>query len=286
PFHELAQVMADNGAIPLPAIKAGTNVNVTVGVNIESKTTVKASAQVMEELHQWPYSLDKASPYYNAVLDWLQNGRTLTGSFDNPDPESIDDLKIAKFVPYSGYAPAITNLTLTEMYWLDIDPTSTNGQWWLRAGLVDYRPDTYTITDNNDFTVYMCISNDATFAAYAPYTLRDRNGQTSQELANAGNLPAWNGPCFQITAWVQNNLPKNLGFLPVDWYVFGGNGGVSSSFNSDFTTTISVLDPRSPLSPGVYHGFNNFPGTDTYFKWRLDELKEIQNAGAKMLEAN
>ena len=284
PFHELAQVMADNGAIPLPAIKAGTNVNVTVGVDIETKCTVTASAQVMEALHQWPYSLDKASPYYNAVLDWLQNGRTLTGSFDNPDPESIDDLKIAKFVPYSGYAPAITNLTLTEMYWLDIDPTSTNGQWWLRAGLVGYVPG--TITANNDLTVYMCISNDATFAAYAPYTLRDRNGQSSQELANAGNLPAWNGPYFQITAWVQNNLPKNLGFLPVDWYVFGGNGGVSSSFNSDFTTTISVLDPRSPLSPGVYHGFNNFPGTDTYFKWRLDELKEIQNAGAKMLEAN
>ena len=288
PFHELAEVLTNNVAIPLPTVKAGERVNVPVGVNIENKCAVKASAQVMAALHQEPYNLSKDSAYYNAVVDWLKNGRTLRGGFDKPYPESADDLKIAKFVPYSDNVNAITNLTLTDMYWLDIDPTSDNGTWWLKAGLVDYRPETYAIQEyaDNDFTVYMCISNDFTQEAYAPYTLRDKQGQLSQELFHAGKLADWDGPNFQITAWVRNDLPKNLEFLPVAWYVFSGNGEVSSSFKDDFTTTISVLDPRSPDSPGAYHGFNEFPGETTWFKWRLDELKEIPNVGTQVLEAN
>ena len=290
PFHELANVKIDGEAIAAgdyPAVLAGTNVTLAVGANISNDIQVVASARLMPELTDAPYRLSSTNDYYNAVIDWLAGGQTLRGSFDNPLPAQSSDIKLAKFLPYSGDMSKVQDLSLIEMYWLDIDPTSTNGLWYLKAGFVGAIPQMTVQTNLVDFTFYMCITNDTTGVAYAPYTLRDKNGKLSQTCPNS----EWAGPTFQITAWVNNGYALNQGFLPVDWYIFDGVGTTSKSFKNkgdpaEFTAKIEMLDPHSPEALGSYYGFDEFTditNNPTFFRWKLDDLREIPNVGVKKL---
>ena len=97
------------------AASAPWTYTVNVGANASNAITVVAAARADSRLSEY---LADDDIYRPAVLDWLKNATTLKGDFANPDSE---ELYLADFIRPNG--TVVTDLTLTEMYWLDMDPT-------------------------------------------------------------------------------------------------------------------------------------------------------------------
>jgi hypothetical protein len=284
-WYDLAKVTT-NG-VAASATPAGPRTfTTTVGVGASNNVTVVASAKLSDKLVE-EYGLGPDNKYRDAVVDWLEKGESLKfGEWANPDS---DDIKLAEYQSLSGNI--VTNLTLTQMYWLDIDPTA--GDFVFRGGMVGPpQPVTRSVSiDGVDYLadapnfkmdVKLYITNKTENAesmyynmAWAPYVLRGR-GQGENSLNYSYSSARWTNVTFKITGFLNNGFNK-LGnkdnWIPQRWFVF-----TEDSFDEDFVTSVEVKDPFSKDTPGYSNGWYDWhlthPNDPLFFSWSLDTRLE------------
>jgi hypothetical protein len=262
-----------------------------VGVGASNNVTVVASAKLDDKLVT-DYGLGPDNKYRDAVIDWLEKGVDLKGNtWENLDSGEI---RLAEYQTLGGNF--VTNLTLTQMYWLDIDPTA--GNFIFRGGMCKApQPNTRSVQiggDINDPSGYLeevtdfkmgvklYITNKTDNAesrywkkAWAPYVLRGAGkGETSQNYA--ASQTQWTNVTFKITGFLNNGLNRldnKENWIPLRWFVFDEN-----SFDDDFTTYVEIRDPFSTSSPGYSAGwhawhYDSDPAKQDdglFFSWSLD----------------
>ncbi|MBR4258653.1 MAG: hypothetical protein IKQ17_06460, partial [Kiritimatiellae bacterium] len=226
------------------------------------------------------YDVDEDNPYRPAIIDWLNGGADLYG---NPfaDPTS-GEIQLAEFRSMNN--TFVTNMTLTEMYWLDMDPTVGNlallggmaeapslrtvgGKKYLKMGVY------LMITNGNDTVetpAHQRGANDFV-THWTPYALRGL-APGSSSLGYEQSVVDWNSVTFKLTGLLLNGKtnPKNVdNWMPLRWFVFR-----EDSFTPEGISRIEIEDPHSPDSIGYNtgwgawweeHGF-----TDPVYFWSID----------------
>ena len=233
----------------------------------ENVVTLTATARPREDLRT-KYGLGPDNAYSEAVLDWLGRGKTMKGDFAYPGGI---DLPIVRDLA-GNY---VTNLTLTEAYWLDIDPTGSN--WCWKAGISGaphevylHYPDSSVMT-NVRMEVTMIITNESTVGSqvglcWSPYVLRGKDpGMDSQQYAR-GVTNRWNSVSFKMTGDIQNGMPLRARWVPLRYFVFD-NG----SFDENHSARIDIRHPYAPDSLAVNYGWLKFVGCPVWYSWWIDE---------------
>jgi len=277
-WYELGSVTT-NGAPTSAEVTSDPHTYVlNVGRGCSNNITVVASAVV--DAHLRELGLDDKNRYTPAVMNWLEEARDID---DNDWPEG-DTIYLADVLDLSN--TVVTNLTLTQMYWLDMCPVITNQ--CLIAGMLEaptgvIRPRSKTDLEartNLSMTVYAMMSNrteDVTSPYYGkrwkPTVLRGLEpGSNSRDYADAKY--AWTSETFKVTGLLMNGLtstrnPDN--WIPVRFFVFDEN-----SFTDDGRAQIQVDDPHSSASPGYTAGwgewFRRHPEDTSpiVFGWNID----------------
>lgn len=282
-FHTLD--VTTNGVVAMQSERSSsltTNViEFALGANISNDLEVVAMTHLDSVV-----PLDEDSPYYAAIADWFGKGVRADGTpFENPNGE----IKRAKFIEYNGLFNCW--LPLEDMYWLDIDPTSTN-QWTLRAGVSEPSTPLYVTRDDEFYTgtatnvrlaVYMCISNEATHQAYAPYILRGREpGDTSWNYI-AGYGYSWTSAVFSI---VGKPLVSGGEWTELNRYVFGPNSFAPKGSAREFESLIELYDP---MVPGTTYGDNPLwqaAGTNIVYSMRVSGEREYPFSVLTLMPTN
>lgn len=281
-WYDLAKVTT-NGVAASWTPAGPRTFTTTVGVGASNNVTVVASAKMIDKLVD-KYGLGPDNKYRDAVVDWLEKG---TDVYGNPwaDGDS-EEIKLAEYQSLSGNL--VTNLTLTQMYWLDIDPTA--GDFVFRGGMVgppqpimrsvsidgvDYLAD----APNFQMGVKLYITNKTDDAdsvyygkAWAPYVLRGRGkGETSLNYDLSASYQ-WSNVTFKVTGFLNNgsNTVSNANnWIPLRWFVFNEN-----SFDENFTTYIELKNPFGTDTPGFSGGWYDwhlkYPNDGLFFSWALD----------------
>ena len=231
------------------------------------------------------YDVDEDNPYRPAIIDWLNGGTDLYG---NPFADNVaGDIKLAEFRTMNN--TFVTNMTLTEMYWLDMDPTV--GNLALLGGMAEAPTSrTVDIPGGGSRTylrmgVYMMITNGNEGASvpeyprgpndfgshWTPYALRGLEpGENS--LGYEQEEKDWNSVTFKLTGLLLNGKtnPKVVDYwMPLRWFVFR-----EDSFTAEGLSRIEIEDPHSPDSIGYNTGWgrwweeNGF--TDPVYFWSID----------------
>jgi len=275
-WYELASVSVNDKDIVLPDVCTG-RVQVTLGgLSTSNNLTVVAKSRVNPVLEsEWDLKPDDR--YAPAIVSWLNKGTRLDGStFNNP----AGPLVAAKLVPLSGRPPR--DMTLKEMYWLDIDPTG--GDWGFTAGMIDpprpvvvtpeYERD-HDAENNVRMGVYMCITNGAG-ARFAPYVIRGVAPDETSWAYTAGEFLSWSGATFKITGVLANNLPSNVGWVPLRWFVFGNDSFNPAGTDVEFQSSIEVIDPYSTESPGYAQGWSTWRDrANVFYSWSIEDGRSV-----------
>ena len=269
PWHELGPVTV-NGTTAVPA-KTGTREwTLSVGKATSNDITVVASAQVDSSLAE-KYGVAPDSRYRDAIVKWLMRGKKADGvtGWNNPDET---DLGLADFANRLGVVER--PMTLTEMYWFDIDPTWPDHAIMLKADWVNSpTPPAYSCK------IFMQITNTFDNTAWAPYILQGADFENnSWEYAKSTTYWEWTNATFKITGilpvngiTLANNEPRN--WIPLRWFVFDQN-----SFDADYMAYIVLADPFSEESPGYQAGWYDWKQTHgdagtpgLFFKWDVSD---------------
>ena len=277
---------------------------VTVGVGASNNITVVAYSTVCKQLRD--LGIDENNKYTPAVMDWFAQGVDMYG---NKWPDSNGNIYLCDFMGLDR--KVITNLTLTQMYCLDICPTITNQA--LVGGMIkapepivtslsamglasvndDYE-DEWSVT-NRRMRAFMMISNrtdSVTYPPYSPYVIRGIDpGSSSWDFATNSVSYAWTNVTFKVAGILANGLtskknPNN--WIPLRWFVF-----VPDSFYQPtdpevvadparlFTTDIDVMDPFLPGTPG-YEAWGDWiekhPGEklpDVFYHFEINERQRF-----------
>ena len=259
-WYELDSVTENGKLVPNTAGRGADGAPVVVSglaVNMSNNVTITAKARISTELRE-TYGLDEGNRYTDAIMKWLSDGVTLRTDADgNPIPfaNPNGEIRLADQLDMAGNV--VTNLTLNEMYWLDMDPTM--GDLVLKGG-IDIRGPAGE-KEPVPLSLYMMISNrtDATFVPYAPYTIRG----LEPDSESATYEGAWKAATFRIAGCL---LGLGNDYLDLKSYVFGPN-----SFGPDFTSRILLDNPFYPPSPGYYEGWGLYRDLTPTFKWRFDD---------------
>ncbi len=303
PWYELGTVSETESGVG-PRIPTVTKLAaprtwvVNVGKGASNNVTVVASAAVESKLRE-DYGLDADNAYTPAVIDWLTNGQTLRGAFKNA---AEGEIHLADYVALNN--SIVTNLTLTQMYWLDIDPTVSNQMF--KAGICKpsvpdlpkpvpgYEGDV-SLT-NVKMSVFMMISNRTDGTAWSPYALRGlQPGSSSWDYT--GN---WTSVTFKVTGILANGLTSEgnpKAWIPLRWFVFRGKPNYEESFwqpedeaadsaHAAFTADIEITDPHSTASPGYSAGWYDWEKehgyTPIFHSWNIDT--RLVPVGVEVLE--
>lgn len=279
PWFEMGSVTT-NGAPASWSETAEPRVYVaTVGVNASNNVTVVASPKLREDIDA---KIDDAD-YREAIKDWLRRRTYMDGS---PwDDQEGDDVYLADIQRHPSHT-VVTNMSLTEMYWLDMNPTVSNQA--LEVDVVSFASKTRTYGDEDGWTreepmenvrlsVFMAITNRTTGEAYAPYVIRGREpGSSSWEYENNARW-AWSNATFKVEGFLNNGrtiYSADKCWVPLRWFVFHGDVFHSSSFNDDFITEIELYDPYSKSSTGYAAGWYDWAlehgRSPIYFRWNLN----------------
>lgn len=280
--------------------KVAREVRVTIGKGCSNNVNVVTKARVDRQLAE--YEVDENNPYTPAIIKWLQDGSTLKrGGFANND----GIIRLGEFWGRkSGY---IADLTLTEMYWLDMDPTA--GEMVLRGGWSD-APHPVVIpgeggraaVTNDKMSVFMMITNkteDVTSKYYAqawtPYVLRSVEPTKTSWDYESGSTSDWTSVTFKIKGIILNghtSLDNPDNWVDLRWFVFH-----EDSFHQPgnelgaepYTADVEILDPvHRHDSPGYDAGWVNWVNDPAnpdhadkrpYYRWDINtrlKPKEIE----------
>ena len=234
---------------------------------MQSNVEVVAKADVWSAVTKGA-GLDADGPYRDEVINWLEQ-------FDEKA------IKLAWYYNATG-TERIRQLSLTEMYWLDIPPTE-QCQFW--AGLVgDVRgvPVTYynwidgqqVPVTNTRVQVSMLITNLETRVAWPPNCLQTvGNRRSDVEPPQRGE---WPGVTFKVEAALLNLAPDN--WIPLRFFVFDG-ASFPSGGPQDHTVTIELWDPFDTASPTYEAGWSRyrFSGNIPVYRWNIGDSR-IPNA--------
>ena len=289
-WYELASVTTNGTAIPWTTNAARTY-TVNVGVGISNSCTVLASARLRPEIEG-----SVSDPrYIPAVVDWLLKGKTLRGDF-----EGGDVFAPAEFWSHWSHQK-IGDLSLLEMYWLDMDPTVSN--LVLEAGFA--KPATPHVIDpaynadasltNVQMSVFMMISNRTEDTssrwygqAWTPYTLRGLEPGSNSRDDYPGATTGWTSVTFKVTGIIANGFtgvdnPED--WIPLRWFVFDENSFAPLDGSADAgTAKIEVADPRTDKSPVYLDGFWRYPDKNVFYRWAIDT--RLKPYTVEMLNSN
>ena len=275
PWYVLGSVTTGNVSIIGQATQTSSTQPYTynlehVAQGISNNVTVVASAALNPKFAT-DWGVPENDPYRNAIIAWLEGGTDLYGNrFAKVDEGEI---RLAKFRALSGNV--VTNLTLKEMYWLDMDPTI--GNLSLIGGMKEAPtgvPREMTLDDgvtattltNRRMTVYMMISNENDVVeapAYSrgihdytrywtPYALRGLEpGEESRGYVSSTGK--WNSVTFKIAGLLLNghtSFDDVDSKVPLRHFVFN-----PASFDADGLSRIEIYDPHSSLSLGYNAGW-------------------------------
>ena len=267
-----------------------------VGKGVSNNVTVIAAA-IPDERLATQYDVGEDNPYRTAIIDWLGSGTDLYG---NPfaDVDS-GEIKLAEFRSMNN--TFVTNMTLTEMYWLDMDPTV--GGLALLGGMAE-APTPRDVTLPGGATrkylrmgVYMMITNENAVVTpptyprgandftthWTPYALRGL-APGSNSLGYEQARDDWESVTFKLTGLLLNGKTNPLNvdnWMPLRWFVFR-----EDSFTAEGLSRIEIEDPHSPDSIGYNtgwgqwwekHGFSN-----PAFFWSIDT--RLQPIGVEALK--
>ena len=248
--------------------------------NITETLRVVATERISDEVID--AGLDPADPYAPAVMRWLEAGVADGSEFASPG----GPICLGKFKGLKN-EDDVHDLTLKDMYWLDLDPTLAG--WWFRGGISSYQGEKIYRKRkfNEDFTAYytnyqvqvmMYIYNDGenilgkSVEPFAPKRLQGLGNEQSDDPAMSGQ--AWTSANFKVTAMLRNDNPHNLGFMPFRWFVFGPDSFYPADSedpaNPPFSATIEILDPFSSSSPGYSYGWFGYGMFPVLFRWSID----------------
>ncbi len=288
-WWELATVTTNgNVDIAATAQKVGPRVyRVNVGAGVSNNVTVTASARMNSDLSSI-YGLTKDNRYTPAVLDWLMKGATLRGGFANPDSDTI---ALGEFWRLND--EKVRDMTLTEMYWLDMDPTVSN--LVMKAGFTKAPTPKKTtlqgfpatdIFTNVTMAIQVIISNktDDTSSAYysdawTPYTLRGLGlGEHSADSARKGS---WTSATFKVTGIINNGQTSRDDedlWVSLRWFTFTDDSFYPlNDPQYPGWAFIDVIDPFSKMSPGYTAGWydwvqdNPDKTASVWYSFRLNE---------------
>ena len=256
--------------------------SVTVGAGCSNNVTVVGRAKIKDSLTA--SGIDER--YTEAVMQWLSEHKTLRGDFANPDAEEV---RLADFIPYSAWrsnqsSETATKLTLTEMYWLDMDPTVGNlalvGGMSEAPGpaIVDGYMGSVSVT-NVKMGVFMMITNRNDGVAegsrwWTPYVMRGMEpGSTSWDYS-ADSTWNWTSATFKVTGILANGFTSEdntRNWIPLRWFVFH-----EDSFDqATKSARIEVRDPYGTETPGYSAGWKDWVDehgyTPVFFSWAIDK---------------
>ena len=278
-WYELASVTTNGKITAFSPLAEPRKYVVTVGVGASNNVSVVASAKIEDRL-QRDFGLTGDNPYTPAILDWLEKGTDLYGN-EWPN-KGANDIFLADFIRPDD--SIITNLNLTQMYWLDMDPTIGN---LALKGYIAGGPSLIGMasqggTGNLRFDVFMQITNRASGAAWAPYALRGLEpGSSSFGYTNRTAAAGWKSATFKMVGFI---LTEHTGFrsrdnwVPLRWFVFTPESFRKPGSAKPFTSTIDIVDPFSKSSPawtaGWYDWAQEHGKPQDFYFWCLDERLE------------
>ena len=267
PWYEIGEIR-ENGVVKYTGGGRDGFVWAAAKGATESVVTVTATSRPLNELRE-KYGLTEKNPYTDAVMDWLTKGKRLDGTkFEYPG--AIDLPKVLNLADN-----VVTNLTLTETYWFDIDPTGSN--WCWKAG-TSLAPHEYTHVTTHGETktnvqigVYMVITNRSTEGvqagkSWSPYVLRGKIPGTHSQQYAKGETNKWDSVNFKMTGDIQNDRPLRTRWVPLRYFVFDEN-----SFDENHQSIIDIPYPYSSDSLSVNYGWDEYPGCQIFYSWWIDD---------------
>ena len=252
PWWELATVTVD-GEVKAEHKRKTYRFDFSVPEGAGKMVNVVATEGVDARLDEEKFKL-RGQRYRNAVLNWLGQEK-----WKDKDP---DDIRFARMAQLR--TPEATHeMTLIDMYWLDICPFNTVGEgienpfeqmtppkseWVLRAGFTDYKPPSEGIirhkgwgdVTNSVFKVKMFITNEfdcVNNPTHAPYTLQ---GIANERSCDGNYSGAWTSETFKINGFLDVNRDGgfNRGFLPFREFIFN-RGSFAPAGTGPGTDTVS-----------------------------------------------
>lgn len=277
-WYEMGDVTTNGVAVvPTPLVEPRSYM-LNVGRGCSNNITLLAGAKVDHRLSE-KYGLTEDNRYTPAVIDWLEKGVDAYGH-DWPSDVDIDSLYLADVL--NTFNEVVTNLTLTQMYWLDMCPLISNQ--CLVAGfskppqpIVRERVSDGKRLTNVVMTVYAMISNrtDDIYSPYygagwakAPYVLRGvEPSSLSWQYTNTTSA-SWTSESFQVQGILLNGHTKWTdpdNWISLRYFMFGPD-----SFK-DFQSQIEILDARY-LVPGWADWIREHPEDfgKIYYRWQID----------------
>ena len=270
---------------------------VTVGVGASNNVTVVASAKLNDRLVD--LGLVDDNKYKPAVVDWLVKGEDAYG---NPWANYGDDeVRLADILRLDD--TVVTNMTLTQMYWLDMDPTV--GNLALKAGFsspalpkIRENFSGHTVT-NIQLAVKMMITNrtedvsdtNGYGKAWTPYVLRGLEpGSLSWDYSDTAEW-GWTSVTFKVTGILWNGLTSESNpeqWIPLRWFVFKPDSFYQPGEAKAFTSEIELIDPYGTETPGYGAGWYDWVRehgpTPIYYSWSLDT--RLKPFGIEVLKKN
>lgn len=283
PWYELDVVTTNGQPTTFTVGAEGRTYSVTVGVGASNNVTVVASAKVADAID----ALIDDKTYEEAVVDWLTKHKDAFGNdWANPDAEEV---KLADIIRYPG-GETVTNMTLTQMYWLDMDPT-VGGLGFMPA--VTGGPDPRVITSEGDtqaatnirLRVFAMITNRTEDAAsdyygqaWPPYVIRGiEPGSLSWDYTDDVEW-SWTSVTFKVTGILANGLTSRYNkrnWIPLRWFVFYPDSfRPADDPTAPFTSDIELTDPYSVNSPAYgadwYDWVKENGFAPIYYFWTID----------------
>ncbi len=267
-----------------------------VGKGVSNNVTVVAAAAPDSRLAT-QYGVDEDNPYRDAIVDWLGGGTDLYG---NPFADGDSgEIRLAEFRSMNN--TFVTNMTLTEMYWLDMDPTV--GKLALLGGMAE-APTSRDVTYPGGVTrtylrmgVFMMITNENAVVTppshprgvndftthWTPYALRGLE-PGSNSLGYNQARDDWESATFKLTGLLLNGKTNPLNvenWMPLRWFVFH-----EDSFTAEGLSRIEIEDPHSPDSIGYNTGWGQWWEkhglSNPVFFWSIDT--RLQPIGVESLK--
>ena len=302
PWYELGQVTT-NGAVASPVSTGARTYELNVGMGASNNVTVVASAVVDHRLRE--LGCDENNKYTPAVIDWLVKGTMLKDVYGTGQdwPDSDGEIYLARWTSIkAGFG--VRDMTLTQMYWLDICPTISNQL--LVAGVYSPTPHIVTKTDGSSLTnvrmtVFMMLTNDTETVsspyygkAWAPYVIRGLEPGSTSWGYSASSDYGWTNASFKVTGILANgqtHCDNENNWIPLRWFVFD-----DESFRKPdgpepekaFTADVELLDPYSTESPAYSEGWGTWVQEHgfrpVYYSWRLNT--RLRPFGVEILRPN